>query len=85
MRLEPISSSVLRAFSLTGRGMTSNSHRLLKLEHEIVDLLGRLVTGIVIRVGWVAPKIAFGDKVEAGRFDFLSQRAFLDEMQRFAD
>ena len=51
------------------------------LEHEIVDLLGRLVTGIVMRVGWVAPEIAFGDKMEAGRFDFLSQRAFLDAVQ----
>jgi hypothetical protein len=83
MRLEPISSS--RASVRQGECTTSNSHRLLKLEHEIVDLLGRLVTGIVVRVGWVAPEIAFGDKVEAGRFDFLSQRAFLDAMQGFAD
>ena len=68
-----------------GECTTSDLHRSLKLEHEIVDLLGRLVTGIVMRVGWVAPEIPFGDKMEAGRFDFLSQRAFLDSMQGFAD
>src|SRR5260370_42697453 len=72
-------------FSPTGRGTTSNSHRLLKLEHEIVDRHGRLVTGEVMRVAWVAPKIALGNEVEARRFDFLSQRAFLDAMQGFAD
>ena len=61
------------------------SHRLLKLEHKIVDRHGRLVTGEVMRVAWVAPKIALGNEVEARRFDFLSLRAFLDAMQGFAD
>ena len=33
----------------------------------------------------MAQEIAFGDKLEAGRFDFLAQHAFLDAMEGFSN
>src|SRR4029077_19754509 len=65
--------------------LTSISHRLLKLEDEIVDWHGRPVAGKVMRIIWVPPEIACGDKAEAGRFDFFAQRAFLDAVQGLAN
>jgi hypothetical protein len=48
------------------------SHRLLKLEHKIVDRRCRPVTREVVRVVWASPEVAFGDDTEAGRGDFLA-------------
>src|SRR5947209_15388789 len=69
----------------TRQGLSSHlSIRLLKLEHEFVDRTGRAGGGEVASVLGVAPEVAGGDELEAGRLDLAAQRALLDAMQRLA-
>ena len=62
-----------------------NSHRLLKLQQEIVDRHVALEAREVMRVGGIAPEIAGGGEFEARGFDLLAQGRFLDTMQGLAD
>jgi hypothetical protein len=63
-----------------------NSHGLLEFEHEFVHrLVGWRLDREITRVLWVAPEIAFSNKLKPCCLDLAAQRAFLNAMKGLGD